>query len=211
VRAGAAAAEWTLPRTTAAIACPEEALERLARRLPTGTIAAQVDGMGCAVVSDPDGPGRPAELDRALAESGAAVGPTFPLTELAASWSLARATLLAAEAGALAGGPLRADDLLVDLLIFGGRPLVDRLAARRLSALDDLTPSARRRMAETAYAYVRERGNAAAMARALDLHPQTVRYRLARLRELLGEQLDDPDARLELELALRAQRDLDPA
>ena len=43
------------------------------------------------------------------------------------------------------------------------------------------------------------------MARALDLHAQTVRYRLARLRELLGDQLDDPDARLELELALRAQ------
>jgi DNA-binding PucR family transcriptional regulator len=46
------------------------------------------------------------------------------------------------------------------------------------------------------------------MARALDLHPQTVRYRLARLRELLGQQLDDPDARLELELALRAQSPL---
>jgi DNA-binding PucR family transcriptional regulator len=58
---------------------------------------------------------------------------------------------------------------------------------------------------------VGERGNAAAMARALDLHPQTVRYRLARLRELLGDQLDDPDARLELELALRAQLRLEPA
>jgi DNA-binding PucR family transcriptional regulator len=32
-----------------------------------------------------------------------------------------------------------------------------------------------------------------------------VRYRLARLRELLGDELDDPEARLELELALRAQ------
>ena len=60
-------------------------------------------------------------------------------------------------------------------------------------------------MQETALAYVREQGNAAAMARALGLHPQTARYRLARLRELLGDQLDDPDARLELELALSAQ------
>ena len=35
--------------------------------------------------------------------------------------------------------------------------------------------------------------------------PSIVRYRLARLRELMGDQLDDPDARFELELALRAR------
>jgi hypothetical protein len=216
LRTRAAAAGWTVPRTAAAIACPEDELERVARRLPPDALGAVVDGVGCVVYADPSGPGREAELERALGERPVGVGPTMQLAELAASWSLARATLVAAEAGALDGelvgaasgdgSPLRADDVLVDLLLFQGRPLVDRLAARRLAALDALTPKARRRMAETAHAYVREGGNAAAMARALDLHPQTVRYRLARLRELLGDQLDDPDARLELELALRAQR-----
>ena len=44
------------------------------------------------------------------------------------------------------------------------------------------------------------------MAAALHVHPQTVRYRVARLRELLGDQLDDPDARFELEIALRTHR-----
>ena len=43
------------------------------------------------------------------------------------------------------------------------------------------------------------------MSRALGLHAQTARYRLSRLRELLGDTLDDPDARFELELALRAR------
>jgi DNA-binding PucR family transcriptional regulator len=43
------------------------------------------------------------------------------------------------------------------------------------------------------------------MARELHVHPQTARYRVARLRELLGAQLDDPDARFELEVALRAR------
>jgi DNA-binding PucR family transcriptional regulator len=42
------------------------------------------------------------------------------------------------------------------------------------------------------------------MAAEMHVHPQTARYRVARLRELLGDQLDDPDARFELELALRA-------
>jgi DNA-binding PucR family transcriptional regulator len=35
------------------------------------------------------------------------------------------------------------------------------------------------------------------------VHPQTVRYRVAKLRELLGNRLDDPDGRFELELAVR--------
>jgi hypothetical protein len=208
VRAAAAAVGWRIPRSAAAIACAEADLERIARRLPADALVATHEGEGCAVVPDPEGPGRPAELAAALAGRGAALGPAVPVTELAASWSLARAALRGVEAGALtAAGPgaLAADDVLVDLLLFEGRALVDRIAARRLAALEQLTPKARRRLEETALAYTREGGNAAAMARALDLHPQTVRYRLTRLRDLLGEQLDDPDARLELELALRAQ------
>jgi PucR C-terminal helix-turn-helix domain/GGDEF-like domain len=227
VRAAAAGVGWRLPRTATAVACADEELERIARRLPSDALAAQLDGEACAIVPDPDGPGRPAELEGALAGRRAAVGPTVPVEQLAASWALARAALRAAEAGALGGEPasaggepasaggepasggggavLRADDVLVDLLLFDGRSYVDRIGARRLAPFAELTPKARRRMEDTALAYVREGGNAAAMARALDLHPQTVRYRLARLRELLGEQLDDPDARLELELALRAQ------
>ena len=35
---------------------------------------------------------------------------------------------------------------------------------------------------------------------------KTVRYRLTRLRELFGSRLDDPHARFELDLALRARR-----
>ena len=42
--------------------------------------------------------------------------------------------------------------------------------ARRLAPLDALTPKARRRMEETALAYVQQQGNAAAMARALGVH-----------------------------------------
>ena len=47
-------------------------------------------------------------------------------------------------------------------------------------------------------------GEVARVAAELHVHPQTVRYRLARLRELFGDQLDDPEARFELALALRS-------
>ena len=60
-------------------------------------------------------------------------------------------------------------------------------------------------MRATALAYVRHGGNSVAMAEELHVHPQTARYRIARLRELLGDELEDPDARFELELALRAR------
>jgi hypothetical protein len=229
VRAAAAGAGWRLPRTAAALAVPEEALARLDSRLPADALVGRIEGSGCAVVPDPEGPGRAAEIERALeggrsrrpagARSGspagrghrgsaAVLGPAGPLTDLPASWSLAHATLQAIEAGAIEGNerPVRAEDALGDLLLFENRALVERISARRLAPLRELTPKARARMEETALAYVQERGNAAAMARALDVHPQTARYRLARLRELLGDALDDPDARFELELALRGRR-----
>ena len=42
------------------------------------------------------------------------------------------------------------------------------------------------------------------IAAALHVHPQTVRYRLGRLRECFGSALDDPEDRFELALVLRA-------
>jgi methionyl-tRNA formyltransferase len=41
------------------------------------------------------------------------------------------------------------------------------------------------------------------VAERLGIHEQTARYRIARLRELFGAALDDPDERFWLELALR--------
>ena len=93
---------------------------------------------------------------------------------------------------------------LAALLLYESRDLAGRIAARRLAPLADLTPKARARMRETALAHLRHDGNAVAMAAEMHVHPQTARYRIARLRELLGDQLDDPDARFELQLALRA-------
>jgi DNA-binding PucR family transcriptional regulator len=133
-----------------------------------------------------------------------------PPAELRTSWTLARTALGAIGAGGIApggsatsAGLVRVDDALTAVLLHQGRDLVDRIAQRRLAVLEELTPKARARMEETLLAYVREQGNAAATARALDVHPQTARYRLARLRELLGDELEDPDARFEIELALR--------
>ena len=204
LRAAAAAAGWTLPRSAAALACADHELDRLARRLPPDALTTHRDGLGCAVIPDPGGPGAAERLERACAATAAVIGSTGPPSTLAASWALARTGLEADPEGE--PGLTRAEDRLVELLLHESEPLTDRIAVRRLAPLEELTPRARERMEETALAFVQQQGNAAAMARALHLHPQTARYRRARLRELLGEQLDDPDARFEIELALRARR-----
>ncbi len=57
--------------------------------------------------------------------------------------------------------------------------------------------------------YLSRRGNLKLVARELGLHLNTVKYRLAILRRLLGPGLDDGDASVELLLALRLRRILE--
>ena len=204
LKAAARAGAWTLPKRIAAAACAEADLAGAARRLPPESLATVLDGTGCLLLADPDGPGRREELSRAAGDARLVLGPTAELDGVGSSWLLARSLFAADSDGPLsAPGLLAAEDHLADLILFESRPLTTRIAARRLSPFDDLTPKARARMQETALAHVRHHGNAVAMATELHIHPQTARYRIARLRELLGDQLDDPDARFEMELALR--------
>jgi hypothetical protein len=217
IRSAAQAAGWRLARSAAPLAVAEDDLARVGRRLSADALVATVRGVGCALVPGAAGPTRAAELERATRGVTAALGPTVPRPELGDAWSIASAGLRAIEAGAIrresapsgatrSGWLLDAEQHLPELLLFESGGLAERLAQRRLAQLDDLTPAGRARMEETALAFVQHGGNAAAMARALHLHPQTIRYRLTRLRELFGDELDDPDARFELELALRSRR-----
>ncbi|MBM3666038.1 MAG: PucR family transcriptional regulator [Actinobacteria bacterium] len=206
IRASARLADWSPPRSLAALACPQHELQALASRLPADVLTAPFEGAGCALVPDPEGPGRPAELQRALVRVPGAIGPGGPPAEARSSWAMALVALRALESGQLpAEGLVRAEAHLGELVLMQARPLVSQIEGRRLASFAALTPKARERLERTALAYLSERGNAAAMARALHVHPQTARYRLAQLRELLGDQLDDPDARFELELALRSR------
>ncbi|MEA2210776.1 MAG: hypothetical protein QOF83_724 [Solirubrobacteraceae bacterium] len=193
---------WQLPRSAATLICPSDRLAGLARRLDSDVLAAELDGFGCVIVPDAEGPGHRDVLRVATAGRRTAIGPDVPLAQLPLSWQLATAALLLADGDSL----VIADEHLASLLTSLAAPVVQRIADRRFGPFDRLTASTRERMTATALAYVQHAGNAVAMAHTLHVHPQTARYRIARLRELLGDQLDDPDARFELEVALRAER-----
>ena len=137
----------------------------------------------------------------------AGLGPTVAWAEAPLSFARARAALELATAGTLGlpAGPLVVADE------HGPRSCSQRIRGSRatspataLAPLAELPEGSRARLAETLHAWLEEQGRLQPIAERLGIHPQTVRYRIARLRELLGFQLDDPEGRFALELALRA-------
>jgi hypothetical protein len=203
LRSAAADADWKLPRSVGLLACDPAELDKITRRMPVDALAGTFDELGCLVVADPDGPGRRGELERACDGRAAALGPTQPPERARTSWARARSGLAAIRAGALEPGLCAVEDHLTEIAFFEAREPLRELRVKCLAPLDSLTPAARDRMTETLRAYLDHRGNAPAMAEALHVHPQTVRYRLKKLRDLFGESLEDPEARFELETAVR--------
>jgi PucR C-terminal helix-turn-helix domain len=202
VQAAAAEAGWPLPRTVAAVAVAGDQRGAAVSRLPPDAIAEAIGDLTCAFVPDPDAPGRRSAVERAVLEAGArgGLGTTVDWSEARISFARARAAL------ALAGPPpafISAREHAGELLIGGDPRLASELASDRLAPLAALTPGSRQRLAETLRVWLAEQGRLGPVAQRLGIHPQTARYRLGRLRELFGGDLEDADKRFWLELALR--------
>src|SRR3954453_19597471 len=87
IRTAAAAADWTLPRTVAALLAERDeeseeqldaAASALARRIGEGAVGAAIGGLVCAFVPDPDAPARRRRIEAALDDERAALGPAVP-------------------------------------------------------------------------------------------------------------------------------------
>lgn len=210
IEAAASEASWPLPAEMAAIYVTGIDPDRLSLRLGGGAIAADFASGTCALVPDPDAPGRRRQLDAALARRKlGSLGPTVRWRDAQVSAARALAAFNLVQEGAIVApgnGLVVAVDHPVALLVNADRRLARDISAAALAPLDGETPASRARLTETLMAWLEHRGRTEAVATALHVHPQTVRYRLGRLRELYGDRLDDPDARFELELALRSSK-----
>jgi hypothetical protein len=204
VEQAARAAGWALPDRVAALAWVAEAAGPPA--LPPEALRGPLEDLSVAVVPDPAAPGRPRQLQAALGGATAAIGPTVGWRDAGLSARRARQVLELARRGVLPGGRLlAAGDHLAALVVHGEPGLAGELASRRLAPLRGLPGRAGERHAATLRAWLDHQGGVPAMAAELAVHPQTVRYRVRRLRELFGDALDDPAARFELALAVRAR------
>jgi len=196
---------------SAGTAPPEAAAEadalaaRLARRLGEEAIGAGIERLAIVLVPDPGAPARTRRLRRATAGHPAALGPAVPLALAGVSVRRATATHALLAAGRLGDGEFaRAEEHLPALVIAADPALGAELAETRLAPLATLADGPRARLTETLRAWLDRPGQVQAVAAELGVHPQTVRYRVKQLRDLFGDRLEDPEARFELGLALRA-------
>lgn len=198
VERAARVAEWQLPPEVAAVAlAPGRGGDR--RWLPDEVLA-DLNSPTPYLLWPVHRPPSDAPPERLMDGRGAVVGPSVP-TELAAE-SLRWARLVQRRHGA--GRTVSCERMLPELLLLADEPLLGLMARRRLAPLDALTSRQAERLGATLLAWLQGgHGSAAALAARLGVHPQTARQRLHRLQELFGPALDDPDARFELEAALR--------
>ncbi|MBO2447983.1 helix-turn-helix domain-containing protein [Actinomadura barringtoniae] len=161
----------------------------------------------CLIVPGPVGEGRSRALGEALPGIPLALGTTMPVANAADSMRWARRTRDLVAAGVIEAGPdgvTRAGDHLFTLWLQADGALMRQLEERRLGRLNRVEGGLRRRLTETLSCWLRTRGTAERVGRDLDVHPQTVRYRLRLLRTAVGMELDDPEVRFSVEVALRA-------
>jgi hypothetical protein len=209
VEAAASNAGLRIPRTLSVLVVESdessEGAERLAVRLGPEALVTHQPPLNVAMIP---APARREELEAAVRGRRAAVGPEVSWQDAGISFTRAREVLRLAGEGGIDGDEalIVAERHRMSLLLGADRRLARDVAESALAPLDSETELSRERLGSTLDAWLRHRGRTEAVAKSLHVHPQTVRYRLARLRELFGSRLDDPDGRFELELALRARR-----
>jgi hypothetical protein len=205
----ARAAGWALPRMVAVVVLADRGPELLSPlpALPAEVLADMVRTDPCLLVPDPDGTGRIEAIERGLRGWTGALGPVVPLSQAGNSLRWARQALSLVRRGVVsqASGLVRCDEHLSTLMLFGDENLARVCVAARLAPLLGLRPEQQETLAETLLSWLRSAGNARIAARELHVHPQTVRYRLRHLQEMFGEAMNEPTARFDLEIALRAR------
>jgi DNA-binding PucR family transcriptional regulator len=209
LRSRAAALGWGAPTSvTVVIGTPPDdepeavvdGVRRAARHAGLDVlVAVQGDRLVAVLGGAPD----PLRASRALlAQFGAGpivIGPPVPdLMSAARSAQAAVAGIVASKAWPAAPRPVLASDLLPERAIFGDpaarRELIDEVYLPLVAAGGGL--------AETVAGYLAHAGSLEATARALYVHPNTVRYRLRRAGDVTGYAATDPRDAFALHIAM---------
>lgn len=210
----ATVARWTLPERLCVVMVdrPAGPSSDLEPDLPAEILADFQGALGCLIVPDPDGSDWWPRCAAALAGWRVVIGPTTALADAPKSHRHAQLARDLVRRNTIAETfPVRCADHLSTLWLLTDEFLVEQLIRTRLAPLAPLTDKQHKRLGETLLAWLETRGGAPEIAGRLRVHPQTVRYRMRQVERLFGDQLRCPDARFELEVALRAASLTEPA
>jgi DNA-binding PucR family transcriptional regulator len=208
LRVSAERAEWRPPDTLTAVLLPSAQTLGVVSRFGQSTLQLSGDLPGIdssesvvvLLIPDMHGPNR-SRLLRELRGRRAVVGPSRAWTQAQSSYHrvLQARKLHLADDGI---GIIDTDTCLVALVLGADREAADDLRRQVLAPLARLRPNTAERLAETLRSWLLHQGQRDAVAADLFVHAQTVRYRMTQLREIYGERLSDPEAVLELIVAL---------
>ncbi|MFC0042727.1 helix-turn-helix domain-containing protein [Actinomadura rayongensis] len=202
----ARAADWRVPAAAAAVLLHPRAAEPRPLLLPPDVLVDPALPEPRLIVPDPDGGARARQLRALLKEWIVVQGPALPVPRLPESLTWARRALDLVRRGKIAAdGVVRCMDHVPLLVVFAAEDLLDHAADLRLAPLAGLPPAQADRLARTLLVLLECNFNATEAGVRLCVHPQTIRFRLRRLEELLGTDLHDPRGCLELEMILRAR------
>ncbi|MFJ4897585.1 helix-turn-helix domain-containing protein [Streptomyces sp. NPDC088727] len=195
---------WTLPEKVTLVAVRAPA--RLDRVGADRDILADLsDPQPHLLIPGPLDDARRSMLDQSLLGTRAAIGLTVPTALASDSIRWARRVLELVDAGVIDDAPfVLCEDHLITLWLLSDPVLLDQLAQRELAPIAGISANRRERLVETLRIWLDTRGTAAHMGELLDVHPQTVRYRMRNLESIFGEQLIDPASRFSTEAVLRA-------
>ena len=198
---------WALP-TTVAVAVVPKSVGTTGPPLPMAppdVLVLERDADAVAVIPDPAGPGRRARLSAGVA------GPVFVGTVRSPSQAplsfdhAVRLRELASRGLVPDDRIILATEYLPELLVSADAVLAAQLAERSVRPLAAVAPAKRQTLLVTLAAWLDQQGDRAAVARQLVVHPQTVSYRLGRLREFYGDSLESSAGRFALRLGLAAE------
>lgn len=201
----AADAEWQVPDSIALVAVEQRPgqLPFHASSFGPDVLADPDHAEPCLVISDPARSIR--GLRRELRGRAAAVGPQVPLEQAVKSFQCARRALELAHRGVLPSGDvIDCSEHLPTLAMYADEFVLTKLTERAFRPFADLTTRQRDRLSGTLRAWLDACGGINDVAARLEVHPQTVRYRMNQIANLLDGKLDDPGERFLLDMALRA-------
>lgn len=208
LQAAADRAGWTPPPNLAAVLVPGPRARGLRSLLDLRTLQLADDLPGIEaddetlvllvpVTGSSEGRER---LRRQLADRGAVIGQPHPWMQVQASYDRA----VRVQRLGLGGGAdiIDVEDHLTQLVLRADPEALADLRAQVLAPLAELRPATAEKLTATLRAWLLHQGRREEVAASLFVHPQTVRYRMAQLRELYGDRLEDPDTVLAATVAL---------